>query len=199
MAWCDATVHVYSVTVIVRFGFLSALISAALLSGCSTAAGPTRAEVSTSREDWTATGDVGRVVDGDTFDLRTRDRGVVRIRFAGIDAPERGQAYSRVATEHLKLMLGQGPVTVRCSKIDEHKRAICNVWAAELDVGLELIRAGLAWHFKRFQHEQDPETRLSYADAEEQAKERRRGLWSFTQPMAPWDCRRSKREGAACR
>lgn len=67
-----------------------------------------------------------------------------------------------------------------------HPRVRLTVLAVEVDVGLKLIRAGLAWHFKRFQHEQDPETRLLYAKAVEQAKALRKGLWGFYEPMAPW-------------
>ena len=46
-----------------------------------------------------------------------------------------------------------------------------------LDIGLEQIKAGLAWHFKRYEHEQTAENRASYAAAEAIAKATRRGLW----------------------
>jgi endonuclease YncB( thermonuclease family) len=40
------------------------------------------------------------------------------------------------------------------------------------DVGLEQIRAGMAWHYKEYQHEQTTQDRLVYRDEEEGAKAR---------------------------
>ena len=39
------------------------------------------------------------------------------------------------------------------------------------DAGLALLRAGLAWHFKRYASEQPEQQRAEYARAEEQARE----------------------------
>lgn len=150
-------------------------------------------------EAWTASGKVVRVYDGDTIDLQTRDRGVIRIRFAGIDAPERGQAFARKAAEHLQLLLEGKATEARCFKTDDFGREVCNVFVADNDIGLEMLRAGLAWHFKRFQDEQEPADRDRYARAEEEARAAGRGLWAGQVPMAPWECRRAKREGGACR
>lgn len=147
---------------------------------------------------WTVKGEVGRVFDGDTFDLRTTDRRVIRIRFSGLDAPERGQAFSRRAAEHLKIVLGGRAVRARCTKTDEFRREICDVFVDGEDVGLGMVRDGLAWHFKRFQDEQSAEDRQAYSAAEDEARQRRAGLWSFQDPMPPWECRRTRREGGNC-
>jgi len=44
------------------------------------------------------TGKVIKVVDGDTIDVLTDDKEKIRIRFSGIDTPERGQPYGNNAT-----------------------------------------------------------------------------------------------------
>jgi endonuclease YncB( thermonuclease family) len=62
-----------------------------------------------------------------------------------------------------------------------------------------MVRAGLAWHFKRCQGEQTEDERATYTDAEEEAKAVRRGLWSQVGAMAPWECRSAMREGTSCR
>jgi endonuclease YncB( thermonuclease family) len=149
---------------------------------------------------WLAKGTVSRVYDGDTFDLRTEDRGVVRVRFSGIDAPERGQAYSRKSTEHLQSLLQGKAVQVRCYKDDGNAREVCDVDVDGQDIGLAMIEAGLAWHFKRFEQEQEEGARRAYAAAEERARTARLGLWAFSAPpMPPWECRQRKREGLECR
>ena len=151
-------------------------------------------------EPWVATGVLGRLFDGDTFDLRSTDRGVIRVRFGAIDTPERGQAYSRKAREHLGKLLRAGPITARCYKDDGRSREICLVTVQGQDVGLQMIEAGLAWHFKRFEHEQTHEAREAYSEAETKARTERVGLWAFSEPpMPPWECRQRLREGFSCR
>jgi endonuclease YncB( thermonuclease family) len=49
---------------------------------------------------------------------------------------------------------------------------------------------GLAWHFKRYAHEQGEEDRERYAFAEEETQARKVGLRRDREPVAPWDWRR---------
>ena len=51
-------------------------------------------------------------------------------------------------------------------------------------MSLELIKAGLAWHYKRYSS--DP----VLAKAEEQARRQKLGLWSMPNPIPPWEYRR---------
>ena len=43
-------------------------------------------------------GKVIKVVDGDTIDVLTDDMETIRIRFSGVDTPERGQPYGNTST-----------------------------------------------------------------------------------------------------
>ena len=61
----------------------------------------------------TVSGTKSRMLDGDTFDLKTIVRGVIRTRFAAIDAPERGQAYSRQSRSYLQNLLSRGGIEVQ--------------------------------------------------------------------------------------
>ena len=45
------------------------------------------------------------------------------------------------------------------------------------DVGLEQIRAGMAWHYKTYEHEQTTQDRLLYRDEEDSARAARLDLW----------------------
>ena len=60
------------------------------------------------------------------------------------------------------------------------------------DVGLEQIRAGMAWWYREYAHEQATQERLVYRDEEESAKGARRGLWKDAKPVPPWEWRVTK-------
>jgi endonuclease YncB( thermonuclease family) len=54
------------------------------------------------------TGNVIRVVDGDTLDVRLRSGAVVSVRMLGIDTPERGRCGSAEATDNLRRLAPVG-------------------------------------------------------------------------------------------
>lgn len=133
------------------------------------------------------TGEVVRVADGDTFTLLVDGDRQVRVRLHGIDCPERGQPYSRVATEHLKALLAKGNVRVEEMDTDRYGRTIGMVYAGGVNVNESLLAAGLAWHYASFDKNPD------WAALEVQARERRLGLWAEPDAVAPWEWRKRKR------
>jgi endonuclease YncB( thermonuclease family) len=140
-------------------------------------------------------GTVVAVADGDTLTLLDAARRQHRIRLDGIDAPERTQAYGRRARESLAALAHGRSATADCDKIDRYGRAVCRVTVDGVDVGLEQVRRGLAWHYVRYAHEQSVIARAVYARAEAQAKQERSGLWAAPDHTAPWDYRRTARGG----
>jgi endonuclease YncB( thermonuclease family) len=56
-----------------------------------------------------------------------------------------------------------------------------------VDAALEQIRAGMAWVFRRYAKELPPDQCQQYDDAEDQARDQRRGLWVDAAPIAPWE------------
>jgi endonuclease YncB( thermonuclease family) len=133
------------------------------------------------------------IQDGDSFVLATGDGRQLRIRIAGIDAPERGQAWGGRAREHLNELLARHPLQVAPLKQDRYGRTIADVHNGAVDVGLAQIRAGLAWHYRRYADEQPPTRRNAYAQAERQAREQHQGLWQDSAPQAPWLLRAQQR------
>lgn len=128
------------------------------------------------------------VVDGDTvhtFDGRHRRT----VRIAAIDAPELAQPFGQEAHNALATLCLHREVLVRTAKTDPYGRLVGTISMGDLDVGLAQVRAGLAWHFKRYAKEQSPLDRALYADAEMDARRRRVGLWAEPAPVAPWDFR----------
>ncbi|MDH5534879.1 MAG: thermonuclease family protein [Betaproteobacteria bacterium] len=144
-------------------------------------------------------GTVVGVADGDTVTVLDRARTQHKVRLAGVDAPERRQAFGERARQHLATLVFGKDVVVVWQKRDRYGRIVgqvlapdcsCHACAKSLDAGLALVGAGLAWHYKQYENEQDPEDRQRYADAEEAARRSHVGLWRDTSPIAPWIFRR---------
>ena len=138
-------------------------------------------------------GKVVGVTDGDTLTLLDEQRQQHRIRLDGIDAPERSQPFGQRARQSLASMAHGREAVAECPKTDRYGRPVCRVVVDGVDVGLEQVRRGLAWHYVRYAREQSPEARVEYARAEQHARGERSGLWSYRDPTPPWDYRRAAR------
>ncbi len=138
----------------------------------------------------TLTGKVGRVVDGDTLYVLDANYKEHKIRLAGIDAPERKQAYGLASRKHLLSIVAGKQVTVEYQKQDRYGRILGKILVNGVDACLEQVKAGFAWHYKKYQDEQSPKDRQLYADAENQARTERLGLWRENNPIPPWEHRR---------
>ena len=101
-------------------------------------------------------GQVVGVLDGDTIDVLTPTKTQVRVRLAGIDAPEKGQAFGTVAKKELSDLVFGKPVTVEWRKKDRYGRTVGKVIVNGVDANLKMVEAGLAWHYKHYAREQSP-------------------------------------------
>ena len=61
-----------------------------------------------------------------------------------------------------------------------------------VDVNLEQVKRGMAWHYKAYEREQPAVDRKAYADEENEAKAARLGLWADVESVPPWDFRHNK-------
>jgi endonuclease YncB( thermonuclease family) len=146
----------------------------------------------------TDTGRFVRAADGDTLTVQTDRHGLITVRLAGVDAPERDMRYAEEATRFLKAFVQSASLGLDCHSMDRYGRHVCEVRKGQQDLGAELIAAGLAWHFKRYASEQSSAHRDLYAKLETAARTKRLGLWADAQAMDPQACRKLKREGHAC-
>ncbi|UJW79454.1 thermonuclease family protein [Hydrogenophaga sp. SL48] len=141
--------------------------------------------------------EVRNVHDGDTFTCVT-EAGTLRIRVAGIDAPEVGQSYWRVSRDLLRSNTPAGS-TVDCYKVDRYERQVCRVHTPEgKDVAMGLVEAGLAWHTVKYREEQAPHEQAAYAAAEERARNTRKGLLTLSEPQEPSVCREQRKQKLKC-
>jgi endonuclease YncB( thermonuclease family) len=128
----------------------------------------------------------GRVVgvaDGDTINV-LRDGRTVRVRLDGIDCPEDGQDFSQRARNFTRVLVFDRTVEVNVLDVDQYGRLVARVRTGDQDVSVELVRAGLAWHFTRYS--KDP----VLAQLEREARTEKRGLWVQPNAIPPWTYRR---------
>lgn len=137
----------------------------------------------------------GRVVgvsDGDSVTVIDAKKTQFKIRLAGIDAPEKAQAYGQKAKESLSELVFGKQVDVEWSKQDRYGRTVGKIMLGGIDINLEQIKRGMAWHYKEYQNEQSLEDRVAYAQSESQAQDKKMGLWRDPAPIQPEVFRQKK-------
>jgi endonuclease YncB( thermonuclease family) len=129
------------------------------------------------------------VSDGDTITVLDAQKTQYKIRVAGIDAPEKSQDFGNRSKEHLSDLVYGKTVNLPEAKIDKYGRTVSRVLVGKTDAGLEQIKAGMAWHYKKYEIEQSVADRISYSAAETKAKEAKLGLWVQANAVRPEDFR----------
>ena len=170
--------------------FLILIIScfAFLFTSCNSQSGK-RYKSDANKEDFQATtkneniiyGKVVKIVDGDTYDLLIDDTKTLRIRMEGIDAPEKGMPFYRVSKDYLGSLCFQKQVRFEKTSMDKlNNRPVGFTYLEDgRELGHEMIKAGLAWHFKKYNSD------LDLAELEKEAREAKLGLWIDDNPMDP--------------
>jgi micrococcal nuclease len=127
---------------------------------------------------------VVRVIDGDTIEVLNYFNEPIRIRLAGIDAPELSQPFGQEARLKTSELCAGKQVKISSSGKDKYGRTIAFVTVGQISVNKELLRSGLAWHYYYFDH--SPElTRI-----ETEARIKHLGLWADKNPIEPWKYRK---------
>ena len=128
------------------------------------------------------------VHDGDTLTGLTAEKEQVKIRMDAIDAPELKQPFGQAAKKALSDKVFGKQVTVTTNKKDRYGRTVGHVLLGKRDINLEMLEEGMAWHYRQYSKNK----RLQ--QAEDEARAKKKGLWSDPNPAAPWDWRKSEKE-----
>ena len=130
-------------------------------------------------------GKVIKIVDGDTYDLLLKNNTTIRIRMAGIDAPEKGMPFYKVAKDYLgKLCFGK-QIHLEIIEKDRYGRYIAYSFLENrTELSHEMIKGGMAWHFKKYSSD------AVLSSLEIAARKSKLGLWADENPMPPWENRR---------
>ena len=126
------------------------------------------------------------VIDGDSLEI-----GATTVRLFGVDAPEGRQRCTRdgapwacgeAAAEKMRTLVAGRRLVCTERDIDQYGRSVAQCTNGEVDIGAELVRAGLALAYRQFSDD--------YVDEEAEAKAARRGVWAGTF-TPPWQWRRN--------
>jgi endonuclease YncB( thermonuclease family) len=149
-------------------------------------------------------GEVVKVSDGDTITVRVNGR-EDRIRFCGVDAPEvghegkPGQPLGDESRERLRSLISAAgnQVIISPAERDRYGRLVAEVFVSagkgteeEKLLNYELVKAGMAYHYAKYS-DRCPNGGEILAEAEQDAKAKRRGVWSGSY-QKPWEFRRSQ-------
>jgi endonuclease YncB( thermonuclease family) len=121
---------------------------------------------------------VVKVTDGDTVHVFNQQRVKHKIRLAGIDAPEKKQAFGKRSSENLAGYVAGKSIEVEYDNRDRYGHIIGKLLLSGKDINLQQIKDGLAWHYKPYEKEQSVEDRKLYSSSEVRARRSRLGLWS---------------------
>lgn len=153
----------------------------------------------------TIEGVVTKVSDGDTINVTDLQGTKLKIRLYGIDAPEteksnqktgriskQGQPYGDEAWKALGAKVYSKRVKVEVIDIDRYKRAVSVILLEGRNINKEMIAEGWAWAYQQYL---DRPNASEYIQAENQARDKRLGLWQQSNPQPPWEFRRSLKRG----
>ena len=134
------------------------------------------------------------VYDGDT--LRVTDgKGETKIRFCGIDAPEKDQAGGIESRDHLRSLIaqGDGSLIVMPVETDRYGRTVAELFVPiggeeEIHLNSQMVMDGHAYHYARYSSSCPNKNNIVRAEA--MAKEQSIGLWINPAAEKPWDWRK---------
>jgi endonuclease YncB( thermonuclease family) len=133
----------------------------------------------------TLSGKVIGIKDGDTIDILYNGKKLT-VRLAHIDCPEKKQPFGQAAKKFMSDNCYEQVVTIQHkNEYDRNKRLIGEVINAKGEnINKQLVKAGLAWHFKKYS------TDTVYAKLELAARQQKLGLWAQPGAIAPWEWRK---------
>lgn len=115
--------------------------------------------------------------DGDTCRIKTKS-GIVKVRLAGIDAPETGQEHWEESKDFLVKLLKGAELKLECNGTS-YDRSVCNIFIGTTNINEEMVKAGMAWDY--------PQYSLSkYQSGETQARRLKVGLWKQSPKASPF-------------
>lgn len=125
------------------------------------------------------TGKVVKVADGDTITILNSDNESIRIRLDGIDCPEKSQDYDQKAKDYTSALCAGKQVKIISYSKDRYGRILGVVMVGSTNVNKELLKSGLAWHYKQYNKDKE------LSELERIARVSKLGLWFQKNAIAP--------------
>jgi endonuclease YncB( thermonuclease family) len=142
----------------------------------------------------TLSGKVIGIADGDTLTILIDGNSQVKVRLAGIDAPEKTQAFGNASKKLLSNKVFSQNIKVEARGKDKYGRVLGIIRLGDQDINEYMIAEGLAWHYKKYAKDQPAGEADQYSRTEEIARLNKKGLWVQENPTPPWDYRAEKKK-----
>ena len=128
------------------------------------------------------------ISDGDTFTCLTANLKTIKVRLAEIDAPEKAQPFGKKSRQMLASLIHKRHVTLDIQGDDRYQRTLATVYDKQgQNINLIMVQQGMAWTYRQYLHD------VAYLQAEQTAREHRRGLWRDRSPVEPHLWRQQRR------
>ncbi len=85
----------------------------------------------------------------------TKDNKQIKIRLEGIDCPESNQDFGNRAKQAVSELCFGKEVEIVKSGVDRYGRTLGYVIVGKLNVNKELLKQGLAWHYKYYNKDEE--------------------------------------------
>ncbi len=126
------------------------------------------------------------VIDGNTLEVKDEGNETYTIVLAGVDCPELAQEFGEEARKFLgKIALKKSVKVQMLGKDRWGNRLAVVMLKGEVDLRVELLKAGMAWTAER---NAIPALETIRTAAQEKGK----GLWKSSEPTPPWIFRREQ-------
>jgi endonuclease YncB( thermonuclease family) len=132
-------------------------------------------------------GKVIKIKDGDTIVVLLEDKTEQTLRLAEVDCPESGQAFGNNAKQFTsEQVFGKNIIFYKVGK-DRYGRSVAGVfYDGDKYLSREIVKAGFGWWY--FKASKNTELQKF----QDEAKERKCGLWVDKTAIAPWEYRKNK-------
>ncbi|WP_243458310.1 thermonuclease family protein [Nostoc sp. UIC 10630] len=182
---------VFLLASIVSFIALAAALSPKTRSLVEAAADSRSPRAMALSQQWT----VASVADGDTITVR-RGGETKKIRFCGIDAPEKAQPLGKESKANLQRLVNEvgGRVMITPIESDRYGRTVAEIFSSkngvEKSLNEEQLSSGNAYIYTQYVGKCP--NKIAFGNAEVIAQSKKLGVWSGNY-QRPWDYRKQQR------
>ena len=120
------------------------------------------------------------IVDGDSISVVINQE-LVRVRLAGVDAPEGNQPFAIDSKQSLHDLCFWVEAELSSISKDYYGRMLAKVKCNGVNVNAEQVRRGMAWVADQSVGDRE------LVQLQEEAQAAKRGLWSYDSPIPPWE------------
>lgn len=133
-------------------------------------------------------GKVIKIKDGDTVVVLLADKSQQTLRLAEVDCPENGQSFGSNARQFTaNQVFGKTVVFYKVGK-DRYGRGVAGIfYDGDKYLSKEIVKAGFGWWY--FKASKNTELQK----LQDEAKQKKLGLWSDTKAISPWEFRNNKK------